>query len=76
MPATVRGVNVFCPSQGLTGLSSGYNREGTLGASRDESVPPDAAIEEPETSDNVMLPSDSEVSGAVWSRSKILSILC
>jgi hypothetical protein len=27
MPATVRGVNVFCPSQGLTGLEWGYNGE-------------------------------------------------
>ena len=27
MPVTVRGVNIFCPSQGLTGLDQGYNGE-------------------------------------------------
>jgi hypothetical protein len=80
MPATVRGVNVFCPSQGLTGLNQGYNHnlEDTPGASQEEPVTQleDAATEEStetlaETSDDVM----SQVSSAVLSRSNIL-IFC
>jgi hypothetical protein len=37
MPATVCGVNVFCPSQGLTGTDQGYNGEDqdTLEASQE-----------------------------------------
>ena len=33
MPATVHSMNIFCPSQGLTGLDWGYNCEGTSDAS-------------------------------------------
>ncbi|KAH9172560.1 hypothetical protein EDB89DRAFT_1964914, partial [Lactarius sanguifluus] len=36
MPATVRGANVFCPSQGLMGLDQGYGREDTPEASQEE----------------------------------------
>jgi hypothetical protein len=70
MPATVRGVNVFCLSQGLTGLNQGYNQEDTPETSQEAAVTQDAATEEP---DNVT--SQVSASGAVLSQSNVL-IFC
>ncbi|KAN0141121.1 hypothetical protein V8E53_000877 [Lactarius tabidus] len=50
MPATVRGMNVFCPSQGLSGLDRGRDHDDTPDASQEGPSTQDTAVDELENS--------------------------
>jgi hypothetical protein len=50
MPATVCGMNVFCPSQGLSGLDHGRDHDDTPDASQEGPSTQDTAVDELENS--------------------------